>query len=92
MFFHQHTINGDTVSHSHFYSKLHDDSSSDGGHDIEIIKLIALLSNIAITEQTFDNHIEAQEALVESIIRAYNTREATFYINECRSLRAPPLA
>ncbi len=55
MFFHRHTVGGDAVYHSHFFSKLHTTSSEDGGHTIEVVKLIASLNNIAIEQQNFDS-------------------------------------
>ncbi len=90
MFFHEHIINGQVINHSHFFSKVHTDSSEDGGHTVEIVKLISHLTDFSVEEQDFNTHIIIAEALLESEARAYNTSEATFYLARCRSLRAPP--
>ncbi len=90
MFYHSHEIQGETFYHSHFYSKNHSSGDS-GSHTIDVIKLIASLNNFAIEEQCFVQHIEASELILESIFRVKATALAKFYVEQCQSLRAPPI-
>ncbi len=90
MFYHQHVIEGETIFHSHFNSEEHTSNSEDGGHTVDVIKLIAALSNIAIEEQSFQAHIEAVERTLECVALARPTAQATLFLDRITSLRAPP--
>ncbi len=92
MFYHSHVIKGETIFHSHFYSKSHTTSSEDGGHDLAMAKLIAALDNIVVEEQSFDSHLETAEREVERVILARSTSKSKLFLERCRSLRAPPIA
>ncbi len=92
LLFHQHTIDGQSVFHSHFSSKEHRSSdSSDGGHTFTAAKLIAALNNLAAQEQAPDNHVAECLWFTESIAKVGNTREKIAPIVSTRSLRAPPV-
>ncbi len=92
MFYHHHIVDGVDVTHSHFFSKFHTESSSNGGHDLEVVRLIASLSEIVLEEQDFDRHTEPVVSLVEATIHTYSTQKAVAPRIESRSLRAPPRA
>lgn len=91
MFYHQHTIDGEVVYHSHFYSQSHTDSSEDGGHTIQMIKLIAELSNFVSEEQSFVSHLEAFTFALEIPQGQFCTSQVALFIEGVRSLRAPPV-
>ncbi len=91
LLFHQHTIDGQSVFHSHFSTKEHrSDSGSDGGHTFEAAILIASLNNIAIEEQSFESHIADCEWFTECDSAIANTLDAKCSTITTRSLRAPP--
>ncbi|MFR9523434.1 MAG: hypothetical protein SNH94_02550 [Rikenellaceae bacterium] len=92
MFYHDHIVGGVKVTHSHFFSKFHTDFSSNGGHDLEAVKLIASLSEIALEEQNFEFHVEPTVSIVEAATHTYSTLKAVAPFVESRSLRAPPRA
>ncbi|MFI3332003.1 MAG: hypothetical protein SNI51_06150 [Rikenellaceae bacterium] len=89
MFYHSHELQGETIFHSHFYSQKHT-SQGDGNHSLEVIKLIASLNNILIEEQSPLCHVEMEEPLLEYVACAEATQLSKFYVEYCRSLRAPP--
>ncbi len=91
LFFHQHTIDGQSVFHSHFSTKEHRaDGGDDGGHSFATAKLIALLNNISLEEQSMLSHVDGCEWFVQSTRVVENTLSAKCDIARVRSLRAPP--
>ncbi len=90
MFYHQHIIDGKIVYHSHFHSKFHTEGSEDGGHTVDVVKLIAVLGNIILEEQSFDSHIEEPLQRVDTYIYRAFVAETSLRTDGCRSLRAPP--
>lgn len=92
MFYHSHVVAGHNIYHSHFHTTSHTTSSEDGGHSQDALDLIALLGDISIEQQTFNSHIEAPERTVESEALVRATAQATFFLERCGGLRAPPIA
>ncbi len=92
MCYHSHVISGNVVYHSHIHSTSHTTTSDDGGHSQEAMDLIATLSNFSIEQQAFNSHIEAPERTVESVALVRPTAQATFFLERCGGLRAPPIA
>lgn len=90
MFFHRHVVDGDTLYHSHFHSKLHTSSSGDGGHTVEVVKLIAALNSIAVEQQEFNTHLAAVERPLEAIVSIPNCVAVALPTKCYFSLRAPP--
>ncbi len=90
MFYHQHIVDGNVIIHSHFHSDIHTDSSENGGHDLEIAKLIAVLGNIVALQQYFDIKVSAIERLLEGVIEVSNSYAATLHVDHLYLLRAPP--
>ncbi|MFR9503431.1 MAG: hypothetical protein SNH73_03135 [Rikenellaceae bacterium] len=91
MMYHQHTIQGETIFHSHFYSESHTTSSDDGGHTVAVIKLISLLSVICFEDITLFWHLDDALRVLEAVVRIGATSEAHLFIEGARSLRAPPI-
>lgn len=89
MFYHTHEIAGETIFHSHFYSDEHT-NSEDGGHTLELAKLIAILGNITLEEQNFDSHVASPELCIEREIVALNSIDRYHAVELHPSLRAPP--
>ncbi len=89
MFYHSHELQDHTIFHSHFYSQEHT-TQGDGGHSIEVIKLIASLNNILIEEQSPLCHVEMEEPVLEYVAHVEATQLPKLHVEYCRSLRAPP--
>ncbi len=90
MFYHGHIVDGDVIYHSHFYSKFHTTSSEDGGHSIEVIRLIATLNSISFEQQELSHHLEDVERPLEVELRAAKSSKAMGTNQRYFSLRAPP--
>ncbi len=90
MFYHQHIVNGEEITHSHFHSDIHTSSSEDGGHTLEVIKLIAVLNYVAIEEQDIASHFEEVARPLECVIGETSVLATSFFVAHYRSLRAPP--
>ncbi|MFI3317048.1 MAG: hypothetical protein SNF93_05725 [Rikenellaceae bacterium] len=91
MFYHEHTVYGETIFHSHFHTSEHTEPG-DGGHTVDVIKLIAALSDFALEQQRFETPVDEPTMPLESITAVGDTNAAMFYVERCRSLRAPPCA
>lgn len=93
MFYHQHVICGETIFHSHLSSASHaENPDSDGGHSLEVAKLIAILGQISIEEQSFESSTPEVEQPIIAICDQCESTVVQLFIGHCRSLRAPPLA
>ncbi|MFI3324479.1 MAG: hypothetical protein SNI45_03730 [Rikenellaceae bacterium] len=91
MFYHQHIVGGETITHSHFHSDLHTESSEDGGHSLEIIKLIAVLGNFVVEQQSFDSAATSVERPLEGVLAIEQTFAAQSAVVHLYLLRAPPV-
>lgn len=91
LFYHSHIVDGERVTHSHFFTKVHTESQS-GGHTVEVINLIAALSNFVVEVQDFNTHIAECYAQIESIALVRPTACASRLLKPYSSLRAPPTA
>ncbi len=91
MFYHSHTIEGETILHSHIHFGEHgEDGSQDGGHTLAAAKLIAALSNITIEQQTLESNTPELFRPLESTLIVHDTQVAISATEPTRSLRAPP--
>ncbi len=90
MFSHTHTIDGATISHSHFYGEGHNDDSEGCKHTEGELTLIQHLNNIVLLEiETFD----IEEVDVEHIYNVYVPSAISVANKELctqTSPRAPP--
>lgn len=92
MFYHSHIVGGQTVYHSHINSYSHTTTSEDGGHTLDSINLIDYLNDIIVEQQDFNTHYDFVIRRLESVALVRSTAEASFFLERCDGLRAPPIA
>ncbi len=91
MSYHQHVICGETVFHSHLSSSSHAESpESDGGHTLEVAKLIALLSQISLEEQDLFGELPSVDRVLVATLEISDVSTDLTTVASQPSLRAPP--
>ncbi|MDL2224450.1 hypothetical protein LJB92_03965 [Bacteroidales bacterium OttesenSCG-928-M06] len=86
-FYHSHTINGNTISHSHFHNKAH---SQAGTHNANEILLISTLSHFQSLQATVCFVAIGLFLLAVTIFRIGSEQKPVSVILTHFNLRAPP--